>query len=81
MQAVVAQSRDTIARARRLQGLQAAWRERLLSIGASARLLQLSDCLFEIPVLSIFDAQKLLGVSNRSARLNVEKLVGVSILR
>lgn len=81
LQAVVEQSRDTITRARRLQDLQVAWRERLVSISASARLLQLADSLFETPVLSISDAQKLLGVSNRTARLHVEKLVGIGILR
>jgi Fic family protein len=81
LQAVVEQSRDTIARARRLQEVQAAWRERLLTISASARLLQLAESLFEAPVLAITDAQKLLGVSNRSARLNVEKLLNVGILR
>ena len=81
LEAVVDQSRDTTARARRLQEVQATWRERLLTISASARLMQLAESLFESPVLSITDAEKLLGVSNRSARLNVEKLLNVGILR
>jgi len=81
LDAVIDQSADTIARARRLQEVQAAWRERLRDISASARLLQLAESLFETPVLSIAAAQKLMGVSNRSARLNVEKLTNIGILR
>lgn len=37
--------------------------------------------LFDSPVLTVAQAQQLLGVSNRSARLNVERLVSLGILK
>jgi len=81
LRAVVDQSHDTIARARRLQDLQAEWRDRLVAISPSTRLLRLAERLLESPVLSVRDAERVLGVSNRAARANVEKLLKAGILR
>lgn len=81
LRVVVDQSHDTIARAKRLQDLQAEWRERLMTVSASARLLRLAERLLESPILTVSDAQELLGVSNRAARTNVEKLLKAGILR
>jgi Fic family protein len=39
------------------------------------------DSLFEAPVLTIPQAERLLGVAYRSAKLNVEKLVRLGILQ
>lgn len=77
---VVEQSERTIARLGRLQDLQANWRESLTDAGASAKLLQLADHLFERPIISIPDAQDVLGMTYRGAQLNVEKLVDARIL-
>ncbi len=76
------QARDTITRAKQLQDLQLEWKGRLTQARASALLLRLADSLFEHPVLSIPEAQRLLGVNQyHSARRNVEKLVEVGILQ
>lgn len=81
LRGVAEQSQDAVARAKRLQDLQGEWRRRLLEARASALLLRLVDSLFETPILTVSQAQHLLSVSNRSARLNVEKLVSLGILR
>jgi Fic family protein len=81
LRGVMEQARDAIVRARRLQDLQAAWRERLTQARASALLLRLADHLFQYPVLTIPEAQRLLDVTYRSAQRNVERLVEANILR
>jgi Fic family protein len=80
LQGVTEQAQDAIARARQLQDLQADWHERLTEARASALLLQLADHLFDTPVITIPEAQRLLDVTYRSAKLNVEKLVNAGIL-
>jgi len=80
LQGVTEQAQDAITRARRLQDLQTNWHERLTEARASALLLQLADHLFDTPVITIPEAQRLLDVTYRSAKLNVEKLVNAGIL-
>jgi Fic family protein len=75
------QSQDAVDRARRLQDLQMAWRERLAQTRASALLLRLADHLFASPVLTIPEARQLLGVSYPTAQRNVEKLVQAGVLQ
>jgi Fic family protein len=77
---VAVQSRDAIARARQIQDLQSQWREQLTQTRASALLLRLVDSLFDAPMLTIPQAQKLLGVTYRSASQNIQKLVKTGIL-
>jgi hypothetical protein len=72
---------DAGARAKRLQDLQREWRERLVKVRGSALLLRLIDSLFVSPVLTIPQVQHLLGITYRSAKANVEKLVQVEILK
>jgi Fic family protein len=81
LRGVAEQSRDAIARAKRLQDLQLEWKRRLSHARASALLPRLADCLFESPILTIPHAQKLLSVTYHSAPLNVEKLVKADILQ
>jgi Fic family protein len=81
LRGVAEQARDAGQRAKRLQDLQGEWRARLLKGRASALLLRLADSLFASPVLSIPQAQQLLGVTYVSARANVEKLAKAGILR
>lgn len=79
--AVTEESADAVRRTKALQDLQAEWRERVTTKRASANLLRLLDGLFESPVLSIPQAQELMGMTYRGAQLNVDKLVGHGILR
>ena len=78
---VADQAHDAIVRARRLQDLQADWHLRLTRSRTSSLVLRLADSLFQSPVLTIPDAQRRLGVTYRSAQLNVDKLVGAGVLR
>ena len=81
LKGVAEQARDAGARAKRLQDLQSQWRERLVKVRGSALLLRLIDSLFASPVLTIPQVQHLLGITYRSAKANVEKLVQVEILK
>jgi Fic family protein len=81
LRGVTEQSRDAIVRARQLQDLEMAWRERLAQARASALLLRLADSLFKSPMLTIPEAQRLLDVTYHSAQRNVEKLVEANILQ
>ncbi len=78
--AVKEQCRDTIIRVRRLQDLQAKYRKTVQKARASALQLRLVDLAFEQPVFTIPGAQKVLGVTYRSAALNVNKLVDAGIV-
>lgn len=78
---VAEQARDAITRAKRLQDLQLEWRQRLTQARASTLLLRLADSLFESPLLTIPQAERILGVTYRSAQRNVEKLVEADILQ
>jgi Fic family protein len=81
LQGVAEQARDGVERAKRLQDLQRAWHDHLLQARSSALVLRLADSLFESPVLTIPQAQRLLRVTYRSAKLNVEKLVSAGLLQ
>ena len=81
LRGVAEQARDAIKRATRLQDLQAEWRTRLTQNRASTLLLRLMDSLFDSPLLTIPQAQKLLGVTYHSAQFNVAKLVKAGIIR
>jgi len=52
-----------------------------LAMARSALPLRLADSLFDSPVLTIPQAQRLLGVTYRSAQRNVQKLVAAGILQ
>ncbi len=81
LRGVADQSRDAIMRAKRLQDLQQEWRQRLTRSRASASLLRLADGLFESPVLTVPEAQRILGMSYPGARRNVDRLVEAGILK
>ncbi len=81
LQGVAEQARDAGTRAKRLQDLQREWRERLFQARSSALLLLLADSLFVTPVVTIPQTQRLLGITYRSAKANVEKLVHAGILK
>lgn len=81
LRGVQEQSNDAAQRGKRLQDLQMKWRGELQQARASALLLQLSDSLFETPVISVSLTEKQLNVSNRTARQYVEKLLNLGILK
>jgi len=78
---MVEQARDAGQRAKRLQDLRDDWRQRLSQPKASSLPLSLADSLFGRPVITIPQARDLLGVTYRTAQLNVAKLVTAGILR
>jgi Fic family protein len=80
LQGVALQARDAMGRAKRLQDLQLEWRARLAG-ARSALPLRLTDYLFQSPVLTIPQAQGVLGVTYHSARRTVEKLITVGVLQ
>lgn len=81
LRGVAGQARDAVARARRLQNLREEWRKTLLNIRASALQIRLADLLFESPILTIPQAQEYLGVTYRSAKSAVSKLVEIGVLQ
>jgi len=82
LRGITEQARDAVARAKRLQDLQLSWRKRLTQVRASALVVRLTDILFESPVITIPQAQRLLGVKQyQSASRHVQQLVKMGILK
>jgi Fic family protein len=61
LEGVAEQAKDAIARAKQLQDLQLDWHIRLTRMRVSATLLILADTLFDIPFITVPEAQKRLG--------------------
>ncbi len=78
--AVESQSQDAILRSDRLLSLWTAYRKSLQEARASALLLGLIDQLFSAPAVNTKMAADLLGVTQRSAQLNIDKLIDAGIL-
>jgi len=57
------------------------WRDKLTTARASALQLRLLDHLFEMPVLTIPIAARILGVTYASAKRNIEKLTDAGVLK
>ena len=75
------QGQDTIWRIKKLQDLQTEWRSRLGATRVNANTVWLLEHLFENPVITIPQAQKLLKVkSYHTAQQSVEKLLALDIL-
>jgi Fic family protein len=77
---IIEQSNDAIYRAKQLQELQNQWRERMIKARSSSLAVKLTDRLFEFPILTIPRAEEILGVTYRSAKQTIEKLVQSGIL-
>jgi Fic family protein len=77
---VADQARDAVVRANRLQDLRDSYRLRLAQTGTSAKVLLLSDSLFQSPLITVSMAETILGVTHRSAQQNVDRLVETGIL-
>jgi Fic family protein len=81
LRGVQEQAKDAILRIKSLQDLQTKWKKRLGDSRASANALWLVDRLFETPVITIPQAQKLLNVkSYRTAQQSIEKLASLKII-
>jgi len=81
LKGVSSQALDAIARIERLGQLRAAYRERLRTERAAARLLQTLDVLFERPILNIRQLEAALNVPYRTAQRYIERLEEIGILR
>ncbi len=77
---VAHQADDVTRRATALQALRGEYRTQVTSARASSLLPRLVDALFETPAMTIGRAAELLGVTHRSAALNVGKLVNAGVL-
>ena len=78
---VVAQTcESTISTTDALLSLQRDYRQRLAKAGRSANLHVILDLLFRTPMVTIPSLAEVLGVTYRSAQLNVEALVSVGVL-
>ena len=81
LKGVQEQAQDTTRRIKKLQDLQAEWRSRLGAAHANANTVWLLEYLFENPVITIPQSQKLLKVkSYHTAQQIVEKLLALDIL-
>ena len=81
LKGVSSQSMDAITRIERLGQLRTAYRERLRSERAAARLLQTLDVLFARPILNIRQLEVTLDVPYRTAQRYIERLEKIGILR
>lgn len=81
LRGVAEQAGDANARAKRLQDLQVDYRRRLMETHASTVPLKLMESLFEVPALTVSEAQQMLGVVYNTAKQNINKLVELGILR
>lgn len=77
---VAEQSRDATLRAKRLQDLQAGWRESLTAKRASTLGPRLADSLIDFPIMTVPIAKTRLSVSYQSAKDTVGRLVAAGIL-
>jgi Fic family protein len=81
LRGVCEQSLDAIMRSDRLLDLWRDYRNRIQSVKASSRALELVDYIFSSPAVTTARASRHLGVTHLSAQKNIEKLVNHNILR
>jgi Fic family protein len=81
LRGVAEQSRDAIKRSEKLLALWHQYRKRVQAVRSSALPLILVDELFKRPYLTFSAAREVLGVTFRSAQLNVRKLIAAGILK
>jgi Fic family protein len=81
LQGVAEESRDAVVRANSVIDLWANYRQKIQDQRHSVSTLTLLDEIIKTPVMTYTKAQKILGVTNRAARQNVDKLVELGLLR
>lgn len=77
---VAEQARDALWRTEALLRLWQEYHQRFSTARSSALLLRLVDELFEYPVLTVPRVAGRLGITQRAASLNIQKLVGAGLL-
>jgi Fic family protein len=80
LRGIAEQSRDAVARSRRIISLQQAYRDRLHEARASRSALRLVDVLFESPVLTVPVAATRIGVTYPAAAAAMERLARAGIV-
>ncbi|MGB6836203.1 MAG: Fic family protein [Dehalococcoidia bacterium] len=80
LRGIAEQSRDAVARSRRIISLQQAYRDRLHEARASRSALHLVDVLFESPVLTIPVAATRIGVTYPTAAAALQRLARAGIV-
>ena len=80
LRGVAQQARDALLRVRRVRALQEQMRQILLERRESANALRLLDEIFAMPILTVADAARLLGVTPAGARRILERLAQAGIL-
>ena len=81
LKGVAEQASDAVERSGRLMVLREDLRRRVQTAGASSRLLDLVDHLFEFPAVTPARAAQVLGLTPRQGLTNVNKLVELKIVR
>lgn len=81
LKGVSVQSRDATSRAKRLQDLQARWRDQLTGKRASTLGISLADKLFTYPIVDVPFVAQTLDVTYQSAKNTVGRLVEAGILQ
>lgn len=81
LRGVAEQSQDAIRRSNLLMDLWRGYRQKLQTARSSALSLQLVDELFYYPAVTITQAAERLNITQRSAQINIKKLVEENILQ
>lgn len=81
LKGVTEESKDAIIRANAVIDLWTKYRQKLQNERHSVSTLTLLDEIIKTPVMTYPKAQKILGVTNRAARQNIDKLVEIGLLR
>jgi len=81
LKGVAQQSQEAVASTKEFLDLQQEWKKRLTKPRASTSTIQLAEALFRFPIITIPQAEKILGVTYPSAKMNIEKLVQAGILK
>ncbi len=81
LEGVKLEADDASRRARTLIDLREEYRTRLQSMHGSAKLLELVDCLFQVPVIHVNGAKRILRMSYGGAKNCVQQLVDLGFLK
>lgn len=81
LNAIVETCKSTITTIDQLVALQTQYQKTAVSVGRSAKLLQIVDQLFESPFLTVPRTQEKFGITYRAAQMNLEKLVAAGVLQ
>lgn len=80
LEGVRVQAEDAAGRARGLLDLQQEYHQTVATAGQSVALLRIVDYLFESPIVSIPEIQRMLGCTYQAAKYSVDKLVSAGVL-